>query len=293
MSTSDPSVQPEDQLFDGLVDGEPYPPPHHVLRQLPVEIETMAERCDHAWLRVDASDPLAYVSDLVVTVDVLGGFLVGPLVDPDWMATADLSLHLGTPPVSGTVLVAAEALRLGRTSVVVSVELFDGDLDGPGCGQGVLAFTRLPRRTENLHLLRPEPGTRTELGGPEVVPGSVVRGLPVEVVDAAAGHLTVPVEPWGRNSFGAMNGGVVAAFAARAGVEMATAVQGQPQVVTDLVVHYMAPASAGPLTTTGTTVRADAHGTAVRIDLLDTGQPGDDGAPRPVVLAHISTAPST
>ena len=264
-----------------------------MLRQLPVEIETVAERRDHAWLRVDPSDPLAYVSDLVVTVDVLGGFLVGPLVDPDWMATADLSLHLGAPPAGDSVLVAAEALRLGRTSVVVSIELYDGDVDGPGCGQGVLAFTRLPRRVENLHLLRPEPGTRTELGGAESVPGSVLRGLPVEVVDAASGHLSVPVEPWARNSFGAMNGGVVAAFAARAGVEMAVAEQGRPQVVTDVVVHYMAPATSGPLTTSGTLVRAGAHGTAARIDMVDTGRPGDDGAPRPVVLAHVSTAPPT
>jgi uncharacterized protein (TIGR00369 family) len=282
--------QPEDSLFDGLVDGEPYPPPHHVLRQLPAEIETVAERRDHAWLRVDPSDPTSYVSDLVVTVDVLGGFLIGPLVDPDWMATADLSLHLGAAPRSGTVLVAAEALRLGRTSVVVGVELYDGDLDGPGCGQGVLAFTRLPRRAENLHLLRPEPGTRTDLGGPEAVPGSVVRGLPVEVVDAASGRVVVPVEPWARNSFGAMNGGVVAALAARAGAEMASAVQRQAQVVTDVVVHYMAPAAVGPLTTAGTLVRAGTNATAVRIDMFDTGRHGDDGAPRPVVLAHVATA---
>jgi len=290
MTTENPP-QPEDALFDGLVDGEPYPPTHHVLRQLPVEIETVAERRDDAWLRVDASDPLSYLSDLVVTVDVLGGFLVGPLVDPDWMATADLSLHLGAPPTSGTVLVSAEVLRLGRTSVVVDVRLYDGDLDGPGCGQGVLAFTRLPRRAENLHLVRPEPGSRTQLGGPEGVPGSVVRGLPVNLVDAASGHMSVAVEPWGRNSFGAMNGGVVAAFAARAGAEMASAVQGHPEVVTDLVVHYMAPAAVGPLTTVGTLVRADAHGAAVRVDIVDTGQTGDDGAPRPVVLAHVTTAP--
>jgi len=117
-------------------------------------------------------------------------------------------------------------------------------------------------------------------------------GLPVEVVDAEAGRLAVPVEPWSRNSFGAMNGGVVAAFAARAGAEMASAVQGRPQVVTDLVVHYMAPAAVGPLTTVGTLVRADECGTAVRLDLVDTGRPGDDGAPRPVVLAHVGTTPA-
>lgn len=288
MSADD--VQPEDQLFDGQVDGADYPPPHHVLRQLPAQIETVSERCDHAWLRVDPADPAAMLSDLLVTVDVVGGFLIGPLVDPDWMATADLSLHLGPAPTSGVVKVVAHALRVGRTSVVVNVGLFDGD-EGPGCGQGVLAFTRLPRRAENLRLVRPAPGVRTEFGGPSAVPGAVDRGLTAEVLDASAGELSVPVEPWSRNSFGAMNGGVVAALAARAGAATATEVQGRPALVTDLVVHYLSQASVGPLRTSGTVVRSGEPGAAVRVDVVDTGRPDDDGAPRPVVLAHVTTAP--
>ena len=290
MTADDMPTQPEDQLFDGQVDGADYPPPHHLLRQLPAQIQTASERCDHAWLRVDPADPAGMLSDLLVTVDVVGGFLVGPLVDPDWMATADLSLHLGPAPTSGVVKVVAEALRVGRTSVVVNVELFDND-DGPGCGQGVLAFTRLPRRAGNLHLVRPSPGVRTEFGGPSSVPGAVDRGLPVEVLDAVAGQLAAPVEPWSRNSFGAMNGGVVAALAAHAGAAMAGEVQGRPALVTDLVVHYLSQASVGPLRTSGSVVRSDQHGAAVRIDVVDPGRPDRDGLPRPVALAHVTTAP--
>ena len=286
--TDEPTVQSEDQLFEGEVDGAAYPPLDHLLRQLPVEIETMAERRDHAVLHVDPADHLAYVDDLLVTIDVVGGFMVGPLVDPDWMATADLSLHLGSAPQSGQVLVVADALRIGRTSVVVSVELFDGGVGGAVCGQGVLAFTRLPRRAENLHLLRPEPGVRTELGGTGAPAGAVHRGLAVDVVDARGGALSAPIEPWGRNSFGAMNGGVVAALAARSASEQALALQERDQMVTDVVVHYLAPAMVGPLTTAGTVVRADGFGTAVRVDMADTGRVDDDGVARPVVLSHVS-----
>ena len=71
---------------------------------------------------------------------------------PDWIATADLTLHLvgGAPP--GSVVEArALGLRAGRTTVVIEVGLTTDLDDGPARELGIatMSFSVLPRRDTN------------------------------------------------------------------------------------------------------------------------------------------------
>jgi len=265
-----------------------FPPEHHVLRDLPMELETLSDVSSRAWLAVNPHDLSGYAADLLVTIDVLCGLLVGRAVAPDWMATADLSAHLGSAPVADTVVVSAEVIRAGRTSVVVDVTIFDGDVSGPVVGEGVLAFTRLPRRSNNLRLDPAVPGDRQRMANSDALPGAVRKGVKISMMESDRLRPSVAVSEWSRNSFGAMNGGVVAAVATEIGTGLIAELVGEEVGLADVTIHYLALATSGPLHAKGTVLRHNSQGGAVRIDLIDVGNLADDGSPRRVAVAHIA-----
>ena len=162
-----------------------YPPDDHVLRDLPFEMEETGPRsavshlrltpnhCDHG--RVDPAT-------LLVLTDVLGGFLVGRVIAPDWMATAQLALHMFEHPGVGELRIGATVVRAGRSTVVVSADIAVGPArpaghgvsgagsDGPRrVGAAELTFVRLPRRDTTLDLPTdgPSAGRRLSLAVPD------------------------------------------------------------------------------------------------------------------------------
>ena len=88
----------------------------------------------------------------MTAIDVLAGSLVGRVLAPDWMATAELSLHLAHPPGTGEVVADASVVRAGRTTVVVDVGLRGAGADGAPFGEAMLTFVRLPRRDTTIDL---------------------------------------------------------------------------------------------------------------------------------------------
>lgn len=261
-----------------------YPPRSHALRDLPFELVALSGTHYRAPVDLDrglAPGGVASVGAIATVVDVLAGSICARAVAPDWMATSALSLHLASLPGSGTVIVDAGIARLGRTTLVIQISLRDDSdaIDGQGAllGDGLVSFSRLPRRDDNLDITKYEssPGQRTSfaLAGSGLV-GTFEDALGTVVEHAALGVTTTPVVPYVQNSFGAVNGGIVAAIAERA-ARLATA--GSPDVsqdvspcrTTDLSVHYLSQVRSGAVRTRARVLRSDPASSTVRVELFD------------------------
>ena len=243
---------------------------------------------------------------LMTMIDVLAGSLVGRVLLPDWMATSQLSLHLDDPPASGEVTADAVVVRNGRTTVVVDVALHQGGPDGDlgrRFGEAMLTFVRLPRRDSNLDMSQFEQvfgeWSTFAVDGSGLDRPYLAR-LGARVDDPVAGDLRVEVTDYVRNSFGAVNGGVVAGVAAGAAEAAAGAVLGARAFAADVQVHYLAQGRVGPLTTSATVVRAGPAGVLTRVQVADAGleDAGDGdgglpvGGPRLMVVAHVLCVPA-
>ncbi|HTK15296.1 MAG TPA: PaaI family thioesterase [Acidimicrobiia bacterium] len=251
-----------------------YPPDRHLLRDLRLEFDHSDESDSRAWLPIVpelcAGDGIVRAGALETLVDVIGGGLAATAAQPDWIATADLTLHVVGAATSGSVEARARVVHAGRTTVVIEVELYDhADRE---IGLATMSFARLPRRDEN-----PDIGTsRSDGPSTMALPTSrldapLVDMLGARVVDAARGELEVPVGEWTLNSLGAMQGGAVATVidaAAEAAIRSATS---ERLVVTDLQVTYLALGRVGPIRTSVEVLGVSAGHARARVELVDAG----------------------
>ncbi|MDQ2678474.1 MAG: thioesterase family protein, partial [Actinomycetota bacterium] len=236
---------------------------------------------------------------LATAVDVLGCAVCGRAISPDWMATSVMSLHLGPVDASREVVLDVAVLRAGRSTVTVEVDVRQDDDARPTqrVGSAVLTFSRLPRRASTLVL--PDsggrPGDRYGFGDPSDGSGAIgprVDGFDAAIgcrsVDGRSGLVRADISPYVRNSFGAVNGGVVAAVAdaaARAAVD-------RPDWRTlDLTANFLGQGREGPMVADAAEVRRDEHSCTVRVEVTDAGQLDDAGAPRLMVVAHVVLGP--
>ncbi len=209
---------------------------------------------------------VARAGALATLVDVIGGGLAATAAHPDWIATADLTLHVVGGAAPGTTVQAdARVLRAGRTTVVIEVDL---TADGTTVALATMSFSVLPRRDIN-----PDMSTVRDQGPSTIaIPDSRLRApvldaLGLHVVDAAAGVVEVPVTDWARNSMGAMQGGVVAMVADAAAESALRASTGESVVVSDMHVTYLGFGRVGPVRTA-----TDVLGPhAARVSIVDTG----------------------
>lgn len=288
-----------------------YPPEHHLLRDLPFEIEDTGADSSRGHLRVTPqlltgpSGPFD-IGPVLVATDVLSGFLVGRVIAPDWMATAQLAVHLAEPhlaePVGGVaaetvagepdesveVVIDATVRRAGRTTVVVGCEI---RVDDSEVGDAILTFVRLPRRDGNIEIADTPIllGRRSSMA----LPGSGFSRpfrdhIGVELTDPSTGSARLEVVDYVRNSFGAVNGGVVTSLAAGAAAALAGDRFGVPARALDLTATYLSQGKVGPLITRGRVMRCDDVTALVRVEVLDAGvtSEGDDG--RTLVVCHVA-----
>src|SRR5690606_36812563 len=88
------------------------------------------------------------IGALATLVDVIGGGLAAATAQPDWIATADLTVHLVAGAAPGSVVEArAEVLRAGRTTIVMEVALVDDATRDLGIA--TMSFSVLPGRATN------------------------------------------------------------------------------------------------------------------------------------------------
>jgi uncharacterized protein (TIGR00369 family) len=260
-----------------------YPPDRHLLRDLRLSFEHVDDRTSRAWMPVvpelTARDGSVRAGALATLVDVIGGGLAARVAQPDWIATADLTLHLTGAATAGSVEARGRVAHAGRTTVVIEVGLFDDR--GPaangevGIGLATMSFARLPRRVENPDLSDSMTAGASSMALPSSgLQASLLDEIGVEVVDAASGTVESPVRDWSRNSLGSMQGGAVAAVI-DAAAEAASGVAGAGDVVvSDLQLMYLALARVGPIRTRVEVLDARPGVVVTRVELIDVG--GDD-----------------
>jgi uncharacterized protein (TIGR00369 family) len=252
-----------------------YPPDRHLLRDLRLSFEHGPEdNTSRASMPVVpelcTSDGSVRAGALATLVDVIGGGLAATVAHPDWIATADLTLHLVGAATAGSVEAHAQVVHAGRTTVVIEVVLTDDA--GTEIGIATMSFARLPRRDENPDV------TATTRSGPSTMalPESRLRSplldeLEVRVVDAANGEIEAPIGEWSRNSLGSMQGGVVATLIDAATEVAACATSAESLVVTDMQITYLALARVGPVRSRVDVQSRAPAAVAARVELIDEG----------------------
>jgi uncharacterized protein (TIGR00369 family) len=252
-----------------------YPPDQHMLRDLRFTFEHDGDgRRSRAWMPVvpEICTDLGHVraGALATLVDVIGGGLAATAAAPNWIATADLTLHVVDGAAPGSVVEArGSVLRSGRTTVVIEVALTDA---ARAIGLATMSFSVLPRRDSNPQVssLR-EPGPSTMSAPDSRMRMPFLEALGVEVVDAGGGVLDVPVGDWSRNSMGAMQGGVVATVVDAAAEVALRAAAGVPLVVSDLQLTYLGFGRVGPVRTRTEVLACNDAWGAARVELVDSG----------------------
>jgi uncharacterized protein (TIGR00369 family) len=256
---------------------EDYPPAQHVLRDLRLTVEHHPDGTAVAWIPAppEVRNPSGSVraGALAVLVDVVGGGLAAVAARPDWIATADLTLHLTPRAVEGDVEARGRVLRKGRTTVVLEVYL--ADTAGGPLGLATMTFAVLPRRESNLTVDQADLVTQVSFGLEESRFATGFHDqVQLTVVDAGGGVTELPLRDHVRNSMGAVQGGIVAAGADAAAEHAIAEACGGPVEVVDLQISFLALVKTGPMRTTATVLDAQADFGSARVEIVDTGADG-------------------
>jgi acyl-coenzyme A thioesterase PaaI-like protein len=276
-----------------MAESLPYPPGNHLLRVLPLEVELASPERALGHLEVVPHLGIggrAALGPVLTVADVLAGLVVARAVAPDWLATSSLTFHrCRDARVGDHLVVDATLLRAGSSTAVVEVEARGGG--GERVGEGLASFVRLPRRAEvNPDITSTEPawGQRTGFGDPgSQMAAPYDEEIGITADPSAPGSTTTPLAESVRNSFGAMNGGVVASVALATARSAAAGLGVADPVVEDVVVHYLGQGRTGPVVGSSIVLRAGtaAGDVAVRVEVADRG------ADRLMAVAHVTVRP--
>jgi uncharacterized protein (TIGR00369 family) len=223
---------------------------------------------------------------LATLVDVIGGRLAVQAAAPDWVATADMSLHVVGPLRSGTVKAHGWVVRRGRTAVVIDVDI--DDTAGLRVGSATMSFTVLPRRDTNLHV-GDLPAGPTRWGASRRAGVDYFDFVGLTVVDNASGVVEIACAPHVANSFQALQGGMVCTVADLAANTAGAWALGTAATTTALETWFLAPAKVGPVRSSVEVLRSGPAGAVVRVELHDVGADGPDGPGGRLVTTALAT----
>lgn len=276
-----------------------YPPAQHYLSDLGMEAEVASATDARVRLRVTphitGADGGVRAGVVATLVDVAGGSAALRALGPDWLATADLALEMVRPATGPWIEARGSVVRRGKTVLVVEALVFNVDADGAevvAAGDpaapvawATMTFAILPARTAapmstamSTSETNPDLPTRWSFTGPGL-DRPVVEALSISVVDPARGRVSMPVHAYLFNSFGAVQGGVMALIGEVAGAAAVATVGGTDAastVVTGLQVAYLALGRVGPIVSRARVLETGERGIggSAVIELLDEGADG-------------------
>lgn len=269
-----------------------YPPDIHIVRDLAPVIER-GEDGSAIHLPIvreileDGGRPRVGV--VATAVDIIAGETAIREVLPQWIATSNLSLHVGDLPASGTLRARPRVIRKGRTTLVMEVDL-DHLESGASCGLATIGFAILPRRNDlqaRVHWAEdPEPRSdfSNETSG---FTKSLVDTLGLEFDSTDPGTARLAVGPYVINTLGAMQGGVIAILIDATADHFGASVLGEPARVRSLEIHYLKLARVGPVRAQARSLGRTGSGLIVRVSLHDEGR---ENALLSVATLHVDRA---
>ncbi|MEE2033264.1 PaaI family thioesterase [Rhodococcus chondri] len=222
---------------------------------------------------------------LTTVVDIVTSSPALVACGPDWTATQDLSIHAAGRVIEGPIVVDSNLLRVGKKTVHVSADIYDGhgitdleqladaiDTGAPGgptlAGRGLVTFARIPRSAAvGAEDYTPDQWIGTVREYPaRPVEGSIYSRLDLRTLDAAGGVLELDLTPFVANMIGTIQGGAQALL-----VEAAAHAMRPGLVATDIEVRYLSQVRQGPARSYGTVVRDAADHCVLNIRVVDAG----------------------
>jgi uncharacterized protein (TIGR00369 family) len=169
-------------------------------------------------------------------------------------------------------------MRAGSQSVTIEMTIAQKDIEGKSetVGSALMSFSRLPRRHDNpdLEIKRETAEGYRFVGASPELTGSFPERVGIDVLDEANGVVELRMTPYVRNSFGALQGGMVAFLGDVAGQIAARKAAGREVLTNDLTVTYLAQGRRGPFRTSAKVLRMTRDTVLTQIDILDKGAEG-------------------
>jgi acyl-coenzyme A thioesterase PaaI-like protein len=257
-----------------------YPPPEHILRDLQLEMETGPENyfCSRMPVvpEILTADGRVEASVLATLADLAGATVTFQFLLPDWMATADLAVHLLEAPIGTTLVARPRILRAGRRTIITEVAIEDeGGSSTRPVGHATLTFARIERPDLTLHLNPEDAPTERQRKSFGTPGGGLHTGhreqTGIRIIDAERGICILDRTDYTLNSFGTLQGGSVAALAESAAESLIIA-KGRTPVTEDLTIRYLAKGPQGPYRSEATLLRCREDEALARVEVHDTGE---------------------
>lgn len=208
-------------------------------RGLVVEIESLQDEVLHLGV--------LRLSVLTFLVDVSAGVTLD--TDPGaWTFTTDLSLRMIAGPAPGKVTASTTILRQGRRSAHGLVEVVDGQQELVAAG--AIGFAHVPRKPDDPPKPLVSPQMMAErFRGRERLSKPLREEAGIVPIDRASGVVEIAVRPEVCNPAGTLQGAMVALVAEAAAEDLLASRAGEPVVVHELDIRYLAQANTGPVRT--------------------------------------------
>jgi uncharacterized protein (TIGR00369 family) len=256
-----------------------YPPLHHMLRDLLISVEFPdSARCvvrAPVVPEICTDQGGVHVGVVATLMDILGASLAIKAVYPDWIATAGLSIYTTRPPTSGTIVASGTVIRAGQSVNVIDVDICEESIGtthpSTSVGCAIITFSRLPRKKDTLEVKVDSVNSTTFAIEGAGLHRRYLDEVGLQILDERAGIIEIKMTDYVRNSFQAIQGGIIALLADIAGQCAARAATGQPLITRDISIHYLSQGRVGPFRTKAKVIRKTGDTALTRVEVIDTG----------------------
>ena len=231
-----------------LPDASSFPPPRHAISLLGVDLEVGPGTEATGWWRVrpDASAPSGTpgLGAIAMVLDIVAGASAVVAAAPDYIYTADMSIHLVPGVRVDEVVSRVHVRRRGRRTLVQEIALRDNS--GATIGWGTTTFVIAAPPTDGPDLRDHHPEGRAAFWplGPDEDPPRYRDELELRL--EAPGEVAVDLRWQVANNLGALNGGVQAQMIDDASASLGHLHLGPTAETTDAHIAFLRPGLSGP-----------------------------------------------